>query len=182
MRRPALALALSVCGLALVAAPERAAHAQDTRVALMTVAEEQIAPATLERMRSTFSDERSRLQIRLRAHQPDQTTGAITTSVEELMGRMIDAAMTHAAVVEPSGAPVVIGLVGQTDPQGGRQLVLLNLTAWVEHGRRLDQDTNEAIAVLADSRIQGAGDSFKVDGVEYLARWDGGSLAFHKIR
>jgi hypothetical protein len=149
-----MALAPLICGLALVVAPDRAAHAQDATVAIMTVAEEQISPATIAQIQSTFSDERSRLQIRLRAHQPDQAPGTMTTSVEELMARMIDAAMTHAAVVEPGGAPVVIGLVGQTDPQGARQLVLLNLTAWVEHGRRLGRDTNEAFAVLSDNQMQ----------------------------
>jgi hypothetical protein len=185
MRRAALALAPLIWGsalvLALIGSPERAARAQGTTVALMTVAEERIPPDTLQQLRSTFSDERSRLQIRLRAHQPDQTAGTMTTSVEELTARMIDGAMTHAAVVEPGGAPVVIGLVGQTDPQGARQLVLLNLTAWVEHGRRLGQDTNEAFAVLSDNQMQGPGDSFKVGGVAYLAKWENGSLAFHRV-
>jgi hypothetical protein len=165
-----------------MAAHAGTARAQGTTVGLMTAVEEQIPPAAIAQVRSTFTDERSRLQIRLRAHQPGQNPGTLTTSVEELTGRMVDSAMSHAAVIEPNSAPVVIGLLGQTDPQGSRQLVLLNLTAWVEHGRRLDQNTNEAFAVLSDSQMRGPGDSFKIGGVQYLAKWEDGSLALHRIR
>jgi hypothetical protein len=155
-------------------------RAQIAPVRLMTVAEEQVSTATLAQLQSSYSDERARLEVRLQANAPDQTPGTLTTSVNELAGRAVDVAMGHAAVVSPHGTPVVIGLQGQVGPDGARQLVLYNLTAWIDHGRRLGMNEIETFAILADDKMRGTGDTFTVDGVQYLARWENGSLTFHR--
>lgn len=177
MRR---ATGILAAGIALLLAAAAPASAQDLSVRLMTVPEEQISEATLEQARAAFADERARLGVRLQAHQPDQTAGTLTTSVNELVGRTIDAAMSHGLLLAPRGTPIVVGLNGQIGPDDKRELVLYNLTAWVAKGRRLGIDDLEAFALLDDAKMQSGGDTFTLEGVRYSAKVENGSLIFHR--
>lgn len=175
--RTARGLAL---GIGLLLALLSPARAQDATVRLMAVSGDPLSAETMARLQSSYSDERARLQVRLKANSPNATPGALTTSLSELEGRAIDGAMSHAIVVAPHGSPVVVGLLGQTDEKGARQLVLYNLTAWINHGHRLGAGAMETFAILDDSKIRGPGDAFTVDGVQYLARSENGVLSFRR--
>lgn len=156
------------------------ANAQDVSVRLVVVKEEGVSAATVAQLQSSYSDERARLQVRLRAAAPNQTPGRITTTMDALVGDVIDTAMRQAVVVAPHGTPVVIGLRPQADPGRERELVLHNLTAWIEHGRRLGVKDMENVAILAESKFLGQGDTFTVEGVQYVLRVENGSLSFHR--
>jgi hypothetical protein len=166
--------------IALLLAGSAPASAQDASVRLMTVPEEQVSAATLEQIRAAFSDERARLGVRLQALQPDQTQGTITTSASELVGRAIDAAMSHGLLLAPRGVPIMVGLNGQTGPANERQLILYNLTAWVAKGRNLGIGDLETFGLLDDAKMRAGGDTFTLEGVRYSAKVDNGSLIFHR--
>jgi hypothetical protein len=173
-------LAVLRLGTFLWLAGSGAASAQDSSVLMMAGSGESVADATLARLQSDFSDERARLQLRLKSIEPEQAPGEITTTVEYLTGQQIDQGMHHCMVLTPHGTPVVVGLVGQTDQNNARQLILLNLSAWVAQGRRLGANDEEAFDVLDDDKMQGDGAKFKLEGVTYLAQWVNGSLVFRR--
>jgi len=156
------------------------AFSQEAPPRVIPIAEESPDSATLTQAVSTIADERDRLSVRLQAHDPDQTPGSITTTTAELAGQAIAAAMGHIVLAEPHGAPVLIGVHGQVIGEQ-RQLVLYNLSAWIENGRQLDPNHLEAFAVLDDAKIHTPeGAPFQVDGVAYVCRTDSGSIVFHR--
>jgi hypothetical protein len=157
------------------------AHAQVSEVGLAMPQEESLSDSAAAAIRANVSDERARLLVRLQANAPDQTPGAITTSGSELAGQMIANAMRRLIVVQPHDQPVLIAIAPQVDPDGTRQLVLLNLSAWISHGRQLGFNQTEAFAVLPDTEMrQPQGSRFQVDGVAYVGRVEGSSITFHR--
>jgi hypothetical protein len=172
--RIALAAALA---LASAAAP-----AQDDEINIFVAAEEAVSDATAESVLATVSDERSRLLVRLEANAPDQTPGAINTPASELAGRMIANAMRRVVILEPNGQSTIVAIAPQSEPDGsGRQLVLLNLSAWIANGRGLGLDDLETFAVLPDEEIrQPGGSPFELNGVRYYGAVEDGNLVFHR--
>lgn len=161
--------------------PVAAAQAQGS-VSLASVQEETLSEAAAGSLRTSLSDEYDRLQVRLQANQPGQTPGQLRTSTSELAGMFLAGAMRHTLVVQPHGSAVLIGIQGQVSDTGARQLVLTNLTAWINHGRVLDANRMETFALLEDARIRQGGAPFTVDGVGYLAVAEGQSIRFHRAR
>jgi len=151
-------------------------------VALASVVEETLSEAAATSLRTSLSDEYDRLQVQLQANQSSQTPGALKTSTTELAGLFIAGAMRRALVVQPHGSPVLIGLDGQVSDTGARQIVLVNLTAWINHGRVLDPNHMETFEILPDERIRQGGAPFTVEGVGYVAVAEGQSVRFHRAR
>jgi len=157
------------------------ASAQNNPVSLATPAEESLADSSAATIRTNVADERARLLVRLQANTPDQTPGALTTSESELMGQLIANAMGHVLVLQPHGQPVLIAIAPQADQAGNRQLVLLNLSAWIDHGRRLGLNQDEAFAILPDADMHRTeGSSFQVENVAYVGKVEGTSVTFHR--
>lgn len=174
--RTMLAAAIAVFAL------QTSATAQSqSAVAIASVPEEGLAESSAEALRSNISDELERLQLHLQGSEPDQAPGTVTTTTAELEGRFIAAAMRHVLVVQPHGQPVLIGIEGQVAENGARQLVLLNLSSWIDNGRVLDPNHSAAFAILDDEKIRSPdGAGFRVDGVNYLARAEETSIGFHR--
>lgn len=177
MRRMAVHLAIA----AALALSSGAALAQDDEIFVAFAEEEAVTDATAESLRADVSDERSRLLLRLEANAPDQTPGAITTTTSELAGRMIANAMRRLLILEPHGRPVIVAIDPQVDPDGTRQLVLLNLSAWIANGRRLGLENLETFALLPDQEMrQPGGSPFELEGVGYSGAVEGGSVVFRR--
>lgn len=170
----AAAIAIFAFGASAMAQPPSA-------VGIASVSEEGLSESMAETLRSGVSDELARLQVRLQANEPNQTPGTLTTTATELEGRFIAAAMRHMLVTQPHGQPVLIGIQGQVMENGARQLVLLNLSSWIDRGRSLDPNQSPAFAVLDDEKIRSPdGAGFQVEGVNYLVRAEGASIGFHR--
>lgn len=158
-----------------------AAHAQSDEIRFALAAEESVSAATAESLRSNIVDERSRLLVRLQANAPDQSPGALTTSTNELIGRRLAAAMRHLLILQPHDQPVIVAIAPQADPDGTRQLVLINLSAWIANGRRLGVNQDETFAILPDTEMrQPDGSPFKLDGISYSGAVEGTSIVFHR--
>ena len=156
-------------------------EAQSDDVFLTVVQEESLSDGVAESIRANVADERARLLLRLDANAPDQTPGAITTSTSELAGRMIANAMRRLLVVQPHGQPIIVAIDPQTEPDGNRQLVLLNLSAWIAKGRNLGIDQMETFAVLPDREMRGSGGSpFQLEGVSYFGAVEEATIVFHR--
>ena len=156
-------------------------EAQSDDVFLAAAQEESLDDGVAESIRANIADERARLLLRLDANAPDQTPGAITTSTSELAGRMIANAMRRLLVVQPHGQPIIVAIAPQTEPDGNRQLVLLNLSAWIAKGRNLGIDQMELFAILPDREMRGAGGSpFQLEGVSYFGAVEETTIAFHR--
>lgn len=157
------------------------AFAAPADIGIITPQGESLDSASAGRIRQDLSDERDRLLVKLKANSPDQKPNSMTTSVSELVGVEIAGAIRHALVVQPHGQPVLIGIDPQTSSNGNRQLVLLNISAWIRHGRVLGANSSEAFAILPDPDMQKpAGSAFQVDGVRYLGRVVSGSIVFQR--
>ena len=158
-----------------------AAHAQSDEIHFALAAEESVSASTAESLRSNMVDERSRLLIRLQANAPDQTPGSLTTSTNELIGRRLAAALRHLLILQPHSQPVIVAIAPQVDPDGSRQLLLINVSAWIANGRRLGMNQDETFAILPDKDMQQPGGSpFKLDGVNYFGAVEGSSVVFHR--
>lgn len=169
----AMAAALALCG--------GIASAQDEEIFVAVAEEETVTDATAEALRDGVYDERSRLLLRLQADAPDQTQGEMTTTASELGGRMIANAMRRLLILEPHDQPVIIAIAPQIDPDGTRQLVLLNLSAWIAKGRRLGIEDLETFAILLDTEMrQPGGSPFELDGVRYSGAVEDGLVVFHR--
>lgn len=159
------------------------AYALQNTVNVALPVEESMTDAAVDEIVNNITEERDRLLVRLQANSPDQTQGSITTSLSELAGQMIANAMRHLIVVQPNGQPVVIAIAPQSDPDGTRQLVLINLTAWINNGRLLGMDQMETFAILPDVDMrQPSGSSFEVGGVGYVGKVAEGSFSFHRVQ
>ncbi|WP_313802904.1 hypothetical protein [Sphingobium sp.] len=157
------------------------AGAQNGEVRLASIAEESLGDADAQAIRANVEDELSRLQLRLNADTPDQNPGAITTTASELAGRMIANAMRRLLIVQPHGQPIIVAIAPQVEPDGNRQLVLLNLSAWIAKGRQLGIDQLETFAILPDQEMRTPGGSpFQMDGVSYYGAVEGSSIQFHR--
>ncbi len=157
------------------------AHAQSDEVHFALASEESVDPATAEALRSSMADERSRLLVRLQADAPDQTAGSLTTSVSELTGRRLANALRRLLILQPHGQPKIVAIAPQVDPDGTRQLVLINVSAWIANGRNLGLNDGETFAILPDQEMRQAGGSpFQLDGVGYYGAVEESSIAFHR--
>lgn len=173
--------AIFAAAIAVFAVNTSAMAQPQSAVGIASVSEEGLSESSAETLRSSVSDELERLQVRLQAHEPNQTPGTLTTTTSELEGRFIAAAMRHVLVIQPHGQPVLVGIQGQVAENGARQLVLLNLSSWIDQGRALDPNQSPAFAVLEDEKIRSQdGAGFQVDGVNYLVRAEGNSIGFHR--
>ena len=158
-----------------------AAHAQSEEVRVALAAEEAVSDSTIASLRSNITDERARLLVQLQANAPDQTPGALTTSVSELAGQRIANAMRRLLVLQPHSQPVIVAIAPQVDPDGTRQLVLLNISAWIAKGRRLGINDLETFAILPDQEMrQPGGSPFELEGVDYYGAVEGSSVVFHR--
>ena len=158
-----------------------AAHAQSDEIRLAVAAEESVGASTAESLRGSISDERSRLLVRLQANAPDQTTGSLKTTPNELIGRRLADALRHLLILQPHGQPMIVAIAPQVDPDGTRQLVLLNVSAWIAKGRHLGMNEDETFAILPDKEMrQPGGSPFKLDGVSYFGAVEGSSIVFHR--
>lgn len=174
-------LILGIATAAALALSGGAGHAQSDEIRVALAAEEAVSDSTVVAIKSSIADERARLLVQLQANAPDQTPGAITTTTNELAGRMIAAAMRRLLVFEPHGQAVIVGIDPQVEPDGTRQLVLLNISAWIAKGRRLDVNDLETFAILPDQEMrQSGGSSFQLEGVAYYGAVEGSSIAFHR--
>lgn len=159
------------------------ARGQQAPVNVALPVEESMAETAVDDIVNKVTDERNRLLVRLQAEEPDQSPGTVTTSVNQLAGAMIANAMRHMLVVQPNDRPVMIAIAPQADPDGSRQLVLINLSAWIDHGRLLGQNQMETFAILPDAEMrQPQGSSFEVDGVKYVGKVAATSIAFHRAQ
>ena len=158
-----------------------AAHAQSDEIRFALAPEESVSASTAESLRSSIVDERSRLLIRLQADAPDRTSGSLTTSTNELMGQRLAAALRHLLILQPHSQPVIVAISPQSDPDGSRQLVLINVSAWIAKGRSLGVNEGETFAILPEKEMQQPGGSpFKLDGVSYFGAVEGSSIVFHR--
>lgn len=158
-----------------------AAHAQSDEIHFALAAEESVSASTAESLRSSMVDERSRLLIRLQTDAPDQTPGSLTTSTNELMGRRLAAALRHLLILQPYNQAMIVAIGSQADVDGSRQLILINVSAWIANGRRLGINEGEVFAVLPEKEMQQPGGSpFKLDGVSYFGAVEGSSIVFHR--
>lgn len=158
-----------------------AGYAQADEIRVGLAAEEAVSDSTVAAIKSSIADERARLLVKLQANAPDQTPGALTTTTSELAGRTIAGAMRRLLVFEPHSQAVIIGIDPQVGPDGSRQLVLLNLSAWIAKGRRLGVNDLETFAILPDQEIrQSGGSQFQLEGVAYYGAVEGSSLVFHR--
>ena len=177
MRRMAMRLAIA----AALALSSGAALAQDDEIFVAFAEEEAVTDSTAESLRAGVFDERARLLLRLEANAPDQSAGAITTTTSELAGRMIADAMRRLLILQPHDRPMIIAIAPQIDPDGTRQLVLLNLSAWIAKGRRLGIEDLETFAILPDVEMrQPGGSPFELDGVGYSGAVEDGSVVFRR--
>ena len=157
------------------------AHAQSDEVRFALASEESVDPSTAESLRSSMADERSRLLVRLQADAPDQTAGSLTTSISELTGRRLANALRRLLILQPHGQPKIVAIAPQVDPDGTRQLVLINVSAWIANGRRLGVNDVETFAILPDQEMrQPGGSPFQLDGVAYYGAVEESSIAFHR--
>lgn len=155
-------------------------YAQTDEIRVGLAAEEAVSDSTVAAIKSSIADERARLLVKLQANAPDQTPGAFSTT-SELAGRTIVGAMRRLLVFEPHSQAVIIGIDPQVGPDGSRQLVLLNLSAWIAKGRRLGVNEFETFAILPDQEIrQSGGSQFQLEGVAYYGAVEGSSLVFHR--
>ena len=170
-----------IVAIAALAISAVAAHAQSDEIRFALAAEESVSASTAESLRSSMADERSRLLIRLQAGAPDRIPGSLTTTTSELIGRRLAAALRHLLILQPHGQPVILAIGAQPGPDGTRQLVLFNVSAWIGKGRRLGVNESEAIAVLPENEMQQPGGSpFRLDGVSYFGAVEGSSVVFHR--
>ena len=177
MARLILKIAIAA-GLAIGGA---AGHAQNDEIRVALAAEEAVSDSTVAEIKSNIMDERARLLVKLQADAPDQAPGALTTTTSELAGRTIAGAMRRLLVFEPHGQAVIVGIDPQVDPDGTRQLVLLNISAWIAKGRHLGVNNLETFAILPDQEIrQSGGSQFQLEGVAYYGAVEGSSLVFHR--
>lgn len=158
-----------------------AALAQSNEIRFVLAPEENVSASTAESLRSSMADELSRLLVRLQADSPDQTPGSLTTSTNELMGRRLAAALRHLLILQPHNQAMVVAIGSQADADGSRQLILINVSAWIAKGRRLGIDDGEVFAILPENEMQQPGGSpFNLDGVSYFGAVEGSSIVFHR--
>lgn len=174
-------LILRIAAVAAMAFIGTAGHAQIDEIRVGLAAEEAVSDSTVVAIKSTIADERARLLVKLQANAPDQTSGALTTTTSELAGQTIAGAMRRLLVFEPHGQAVIVGIDPQVGPDGSRQLVLLNISAWIAKGRRLGVNDLETFAILPDQEIrQSGGSQFQLEGIAYYGAVEGSSLVFHR--
>jgi hypothetical protein len=175
------AFKLLACGLAFCLWSSNQANSQAPEVLIAVPPEEVLTAEDESDIKANITSEWMRLQIRLKSIEPDQKPDNLTTSVQVLVGMRVGDSMKRVLVVRPGQAPVIIGIAPQEMPGKTRELVLLNLSAWVAHGRQLDASKDEAFALLAfDKMGQPQGDAFVVDGTTYVAKLNGQSIEFHR--
>jgi hypothetical protein len=180
MTRGLLRTLLAACAI-VAGAGAIPVGAQSDDVRLTVIQEESLSDEAADAIRANIADERSRLLLRLDANAPDQTPGAITTTTSELAGRMIANAMRRLLIVQPHGQPLIVAIAPQVEPNGNRQLVLLNLSAWMAKGRQLGIDQLETFAVLPDQEMRTPGGSpFQMEGVNYYGAVEESTIAFHR--
>lgn len=173
-------LIFKIATAAALAFSGTAGYAQTDEIRVGLAAEEAVSDSTVAAIKSSIADERARLLVKLQANAPDQTPGAFSTT-SELAGRTIVGAMRRLLVFEPHSQAVIIGIDPQVSPDGSRQLVLLNLSAWIAKGRRLGVNDLETFAILPDQEIrQSGGSQFQLEGVAYYGAVEGSSLVFHR--
>ena len=174
-------LILKIATAAALAFSAAASHAQTDEIRVGLAAEEAVSDSTVAAIKSSVADERARLLVKLQANAPDQTPGVLTTTTSELAGQTIAGAMRRLLVFEPHGQSVIVGIDPQVSPEGSRQLVLINISAWIAKGRRLGVNDLETFAVLPDQEIrQPGGSEFQLEGIAYYGAVEGSSLVFHR--
>lgn len=174
-------LILRIATAAALAFSGAAGHAQTDEIRVGLAVEETVNDSTVAAIKSSIADERARLLVKLQANAPDQTPGALTTTTSELAGRTIADAMRRLLVFEPHGQAVIVGIDPQVLQDGSRQLVLLNISAWLGKDRRLGVNDLETFAILPDQEMrQPGGSPFQLEGVAYYGAVEGSALVFHR--